>query len=281
VHYGIAAPNFESPGRLIDLAVAAERHGWDGFFLWDHVHRDGDPPPPLADTWITLGAAATQTSRIQLGSWVTPVPRRRPHVLARQVVTVDHLSGGRVILGVGLGSQGAGALGEFARFGENADVRRRAVLLDEGLEAMVGLFSGKRFSFHGSLVNVEKALFLPRPVRGHLPVWVACEWPHRSPLRRAARYDGVVPIKIVDGEYGFMTPEDVDQLRRVIQSLRAQSPRDDRFEIAVLPGPRPRASTADFEAAGATWLLASSAGGVGWDDELENLIRFGPTAMSK
>jgi alkanesulfonate monooxygenase SsuD/methylene tetrahydromethanopterin reductase-like flavin-dependent oxidoreductase (luciferase family) len=275
VKTGVAAPNFSTPDRLVALAVAAEEHGWDGFFLWDHVHREGRPPPPVSDTWTTLAAVATATERIRIGSWITPLPRRRPQVLARQVTTVDHLSGGRAVLGVGLGSRGAGReLGELARFGEDPDPRRRAVLLDEGLEAIVGLWSGEPFDLDGVLVDVEDATFLPRPVQSpRVPIWVACEWPHRRPLARAARYDGVAPIKILRGEYRFMEPADV---RAIVGEIATRRGSAEGFDVAVLTGPPPHASPAEFADAGATWLLAGSDGEAGWEDDLAQVNGLGP-----
>jgi alkanesulfonate monooxygenase SsuD/methylene tetrahydromethanopterin reductase-like flavin-dependent oxidoreductase (luciferase family) len=277
MHYGVVVPNFSTPERLVDLAVLTERHGFDGFFLWDHVQHDG-PPTPHSDTWTTLAAVATRTEHVRLGSWITPLPRRRPQVLARQVVTVDHLSGGRAILGLGLGSQGVGeSLGEFARFGEDADPRRRAVLLDEGLQALAGFFSGREFSYEGSLVKVKDAVFLPRPVQERLPIWVACEWPRRAPLRRVAAVGGVCPIKIVNGEYRFMTPEDVSELQTEIGRRRVAV---EGFDIAVVPGPPPRATASEFEEAGATWLLMGTDGEPGWEDDIAGLIARGPVVLS-
>ena len=95
--------DFADPRTVGDLARTAEAAGWDGLFVWDHlVHRfHGDRP--FADPWMLLTAAALATSRLRLGTLVTPVARRRPQALAKQVATLDVLSGGRVTLGVGLG----------------------------------------------------------------------------------------------------------------------------------------------------------------------------------
>jgi alkanesulfonate monooxygenase SsuD/methylene tetrahydromethanopterin reductase-like flavin-dependent oxidoreductase (luciferase family) len=276
VRYGVVVPNFSTPGRLVELAVLSERQGFDGFFLWDHIQHDG-PARPHADTWTTLAAVASRTERLRLGSWITPLPRRRPQVLARQVVTVDHLSAGRVVLGLGLGAHDPGSPGEFARFGEDPDPHRRAVLLDEGLDALSGFFSGRPFSYQGTLVEVQDAVFLPRPVQEKLPIWVACEWPRRAPLRRVARVDGVCPIKIVNGEYGFMTPQDVGELRAEVERRRGDV---DGFDIAVVPGPPPRAAAPEFEAAGATWLFMGSDGDEGWEDDIAGLIAIGPELFS-
>jgi alkanesulfonate monooxygenase SsuD/methylene tetrahydromethanopterin reductase-like flavin-dependent oxidoreductase (luciferase family) len=168
------------PGIVAELAVRAEQRGWDGFFVWDHVaYRE--PVTALADPWITLAAVATRTEQLVIGSLVTPLSRRRPHQLARETVTLDRLSGGRLVLGVGLGSD---RTGEFdpARFGEVGEPRERAKLLDESLERLVAYWGGE---------------FEPRPVQEpRIPVWVASRWPNRRPLARAARWDGVFPIDL-------------------------------------------------------------------------------------
>ena len=192
MRYGISVPNFGIPAHLVELGHATEHAGWDGFFLWDHMLVDADDPFPINDPWVVLGAIAQTTERVRLGTLVTPVARRRPWKLARETVTLDHLSGGRAVLGVGLGEPGDA---EFGAFGEPTDDRFRAERLDEGLEVLFGLWSGERFSFKGEHLTVDGATFLPRPVQSpRIPVWVAVVWPNRGPLRHAARCDGVAPI---------------------------------------------------------------------------------------
>ena len=123
--------------------MEAEQAGWDGFFLWDHVIAGVEGVPTL-DVWVALTAMAMTTSRIRLGATVTPLPRRRPWKLARETVTLDHLSNGRLTLGVGLGVPE-----EYETFGEDSDNKVRAAKLDEGLEILTGLWSGKPFEHHG------------------------------------------------------------------------------------------------------------------------------------
>jgi alkanesulfonate monooxygenase SsuD/methylene tetrahydromethanopterin reductase-like flavin-dependent oxidoreductase (luciferase family) len=145
VQRGIAIPNFgDDPAELIQLGVDAEAAGFDGFFLWDHIvfSNTGDGPPIL-DPWLLLAVIAARTSRIRLGTMITPVPRRRPWQLARQTATLDVLSEGRVTLGVGIGSP---AYGDFGIFGEPAGDRERAERLDEGLDVLAGLWTGDKFS---------------------------------------------------------------------------------------------------------------------------------------
>jgi alkanesulfonate monooxygenase SsuD/methylene tetrahydromethanopterin reductase-like flavin-dependent oxidoreductase (luciferase family) len=214
------------PALVVELAGRAEDRGWDGFFLWDHVaYRE--PVRAVADPWVTLAAVAAATTRLVIGPLVTPIARRRPHQLARETATLDRLSGGRLVLGVGLGSD---RTGEFdpARFGEEGSPRARARLLDEGLDRLLAYWGGE---------------FEPPPVqRPRIPVWVATRWPHRRPLRRAARFDGVFPIDLPGP----------DALAVLLGNLRALG-MPERFDVVVEnpPGTDP----APWIEAGATWCL--------------------------
>jgi alkanesulfonate monooxygenase SsuD/methylene tetrahydromethanopterin reductase-like flavin-dependent oxidoreductase (luciferase family) len=216
------------PALVAELAARAERRGWDGFFVWDHVaYRE--PVRALADPWITLAAVAMRTERVTIGSLVTPIPRRRPHQLARETVSLDRLSGGRLVLGVGLGSE---RTGEFdpARFGEEGDPKARAKLLDDGLERLLAYWDGE---------------FEPRPVqRPRIPVWVAARWPNRRPLRRAAGYEGLFPIDLPD-------PGALEQMAQEVRRMRSAGAGP--FDLVV--GNPPGADPAPWAAAGATWCL--------------------------
>ena len=192
VRFGLGVPNggdFADPQLLARLASEAELAGWDGFFLWDHVIRRA-PWQPMVDPWVTLAAVATTTDRIVLGPMVTPLARRRVSVVARQSVTLDRLSDGRLRLGVGLGAPDD----EFTRFGEDADPRRRARILDESLDALGRLWSGRPVHYAGEHVVADGVQFEPTPVAGRIPIWVAGGWPGGAPFRRAARHDGVWPV---------------------------------------------------------------------------------------
>src|SRR4051812_39329705 len=146
------------PATLADLARAAEERGWDGFFLWDHVNYR-PPVRAVADAWISLAAIAVATERLRLGPLVTPLSRRRVQKVARETVTLDHLSRGRLTFGVGLGSD---RNGELEPFGEVIDPRERAKLLDEGLQRLSDFWGGE---------------FEPAPVQSpRIPVWVAARW---------------------------------------------------------------------------------------------------------
>ena len=163
--YGIYVPNFGkaiSAKALADLAHHAEKAGWDGFFIWDHILHSKSQPFPLVDPWIALAAIATKTKKIRIGTTVTAVARRRPWKLARETVTLDHLSDGRLILGVGLGYPPDA---DFSQFGENPNPIIRAEKLDEGLEILAGLWSGKPFGYQGKHYKIEKTTFLPSHYR--------------------------------------------------------------------------------------------------------------------
>jgi alkanesulfonate monooxygenase SsuD/methylene tetrahydromethanopterin reductase-like flavin-dependent oxidoreductase (luciferase family) len=190
--FGLGVPNggdFSNPRRIAELATKAEAAGWDGFFLWDHVIRR-PPWKAMIDPWVTLAAVAVATEKMIIGPMVTPLARRRTSVLARETATLDILSNGRLRLGVGLGAPDD----EFTRFGESADPKLRAQVLDESLELLELLWSGQTVNFVGEHVMADGVQFLPRPVDGRVPIWVAGGWPGGAPFRRAARYDGVWPI---------------------------------------------------------------------------------------
>jgi alkanesulfonate monooxygenase SsuD/methylene tetrahydromethanopterin reductase-like flavin-dependent oxidoreductase (luciferase family) len=235
------------PAVMADLAEAAEQRGWDGFFLWDHVaYRE--PVRAVADPWVVLAAIACRTERLRIGPMVTPLARRRVHKLARETVTLDHLSRGRLTLGVGLGSD---RNDEFERFGEVTDPRARARLLDEGLERLAGYWAGE---------------LEPPPVQQpRIPVWVASRWPNRRPLRRAARWDGLFPIDLPG-------PEALAELVEEVRGLRAGNDDPFDFVVEVAPG----ADTESWEAAGATWVLTSF-GYTARLKEVRAAIEAGPT----
>jgi alkanesulfonate monooxygenase SsuD/methylene tetrahydromethanopterin reductase-like flavin-dependent oxidoreductase (luciferase family) len=197
VHYGLYLPNFgeccSSALELARLAREAEESGWDGFFIWDHVLWQSEGLR-VVDPWVALTAIAINTKRIRIGPLVTPLARRRPWKLARETVSLDHLSKGRLILGVGLGNP---PYEEFIRFGESGDDRVRGCKLDEALDILVGLWSGKTFSYVGKHYEIRNVQFLPTPLQSpRIPIWVAGKWPNKAPFRRAARWDGVFPLPL-------------------------------------------------------------------------------------
>lgn len=258
MRFSINIPNFgdfADARTVARTAVAAEQAGWDGLFIWDHVVHDKRERRGQAfgDPWMLLTAAALATSRIRLGTLITPVARRRPEQLARQVATLDSLSGGRVIFGTGLGGPIAD---EFGSFGDETDPRVLAERLDEGLELLDRYWSGEPVDHRGRHYEVRDMTLLPASVqRPRPPVWVGGFWPHRAPMRRAARWDGAVPL-FNDATHGHVPP--VERVREVVTYLRQQRTGTDPFEI-VLGGATPgepakaRAVLEPLIEAGATW----------------------------
>jgi alkanesulfonate monooxygenase SsuD/methylene tetrahydromethanopterin reductase-like flavin-dependent oxidoreductase (luciferase family) len=214
------------PRLLAELAGEAESRGWDGFFLWDHiVYRP--PVRAVLDPWVALAAVACATERLRLGPLVTPLSRRRVHKLARETITLDHLSGGRLTLGVGLGSDNNG---ELEPFGEVADPRERARLLDHGLERLSAFWGGE---------------FEPAPLqRPRIPVWVAARWPNRRPVRRAVQWDGLFPIELP-------SPDALAELAAEVRVPRTDPAREFDLVVDVPAGAEP----GPWAAAGATWVL--------------------------
>jgi alkanesulfonate monooxygenase SsuD/methylene tetrahydromethanopterin reductase-like flavin-dependent oxidoreductase (luciferase family) len=212
---------------LVEFGVEAEARGWDGVFLWDHIQRDVGQP--AADPWVALGAIAHATERIRLGALVTPLARRRPQKVARETASLDLLSEGRLVFGAGLGSR---AEAEFAVFGDEPDPRLRAEMLDEGLEVLVGLWSGEPFRFDGEHFKVDGARFLPTPLqRPRPPVWIAGKWPSKRPFRRAARWDGVFPLHQGIAEEETMTPEQLAEIVAYVNEYREDP--DAHYDVAV------------------------------------------------
>ena len=205
------------PKMLAEVAVAAEEAGWDGVFLWDHImYRE--PITDAGDPWIGLAAIAAATERVVLGPMVTPLPRRRPQIVARQAAALDQLSGGRFVLGAGLGLDRSGR--ELSAFGEEPDDKTRAAMLDESLQIIDGLWSGEVFTSTGIHYTVDDVRFLPRPVQGpRPPIWLAGRWPNRRPMRRAARWDGLFLIDQTDPGELASAAEFIEQERGTLDSF--------------------------------------------------------------
>jgi alkanesulfonate monooxygenase SsuD/methylene tetrahydromethanopterin reductase-like flavin-dependent oxidoreductase (luciferase family) len=253
MRYGIDVPNFGdfgNPRALADLAREAEAAGWDGFFLWDHLQTA--QPMPFTDPWVALAAMAAQTEHIRLGTLVTPLPRRRPWKLARETVSIDQLSGGRLTLGVGIGGNG---WREYSAFGEAPDDRLHGAMLDEGLEVLTGLWSGEPFSFQGQHYQVEGACFLPTPAQQpRIPIWVAGIWPHKKPFQRAARWDGVFPL--LDNK-----PMPPDDIRAMLAYIRQHRTSAEPFDVVAVGWAYEHGKEAgdalleEYAEAGVTWWL--------------------------
>lgn len=265
---GVFFPAFDGvadPNRLAELAVRAESAGWDGIFLWDHLLYDGGVDKIL-DPYISLAAIASATSTIQLGPMVTPLIRRRPQVVARQAVTLDLLSRGRLILGFGIGDDGD--VGELARFGEITNAVERGQALSEGLAVLTGLLSGSSVRHKGAHYHVDDVTFHPTAARdGGIPIWLAARWPNRAPIRRAARYGGVFVIQMED-------PNDVAQLRAQLEHDGADL---EHFNVVVsgFVGDDP----SPWARVGVDWFL-NWIGPYNLDyDEVREMIESGPRTI--
>jgi alkanesulfonate monooxygenase SsuD/methylene tetrahydromethanopterin reductase-like flavin-dependent oxidoreductase (luciferase family) len=234
------------PRETAELAAVAEEAGWDGIFTWDGIAIGaGD----TYDPWVVLAAMALRTERVTLGAIVTPPSRRRPWKLARETMSVDVLSGGRLVLPVGLGALDDAA---FGAVGEATDARTRAELLDETLAILEGLWSGEPFGFEGAHSRFPPMTFRPASVqRPRIPIWVvAIESSDRS-MARAARWDGLVS-----------QVADATGLAPITAWLDRERPswRTDGFELIAQGSTPPDAAPAaeivrPWAAAGATWWI--------------------------
>jgi alkanesulfonate monooxygenase SsuD/methylene tetrahydromethanopterin reductase-like flavin-dependent oxidoreductase (luciferase family) len=260
MRYAVNIPPFTDPSTILEMAVAADAAGWDAVFVWDHLRWNVALKLDVHDPWALLAAMAVRTERVRLGTCVTPLSRRRPHVLAKQLTTLDHLSGGRSMLGVGLG---APPDADFADFGDEADPRVRAARLDEGLGILDRLLCGDRVDHDGQHFRVHAEL-LPVPVqRPRPPIYVAGVAPHRGPLERALRWDGFFPI----GSANLLRP---DELAEYLDGVDRPTGWD--LFASLTPGFEP----SDFAAVGVTWLVDGAWPADDWVAEFSGRIADGP-----
>src|SRR5256884_2315199 len=262
MRYGICLANagtYSDPREAVRVARAAEEAGWDGLFLWDHLAFVWGHP--AADPWVTLAAIASSTSTLRIGPAVTPVARRRPHVLAQQVASLDVLSGGRVIFGAGLG----GIVSEFAKFGEPTEAKVRAAKLDEGLDLLRRYWAGEEVTHRGEHYTVDGVRLAPTPLQEGLPIWIGGNRP--ASLRRAARWDGWIADS-ADPTGMTLSPDDV------AGSIEAIGRTDD-YAVAVL-GQLDRGDPGAYEHAGATWWLENVNDQRGSPEKTLELVSAGP-----
>lgn len=271
--FGFVMPSGDA-GDAAELAFRAEQAGWDGFFVWEPVWG--------VDAWVCLTAAAMRTQRIRLGTMLTPVSRMRPWKLASETATLDNLSGGRVILSVGLGAIDTG----FAEFGEVTDRRLRAELLDEGLDILTGLWKGQPFTYDGKHYQVRPTQFYPPPPpvqQPRIPIWVVGAWPREKSMRRVLRYDGLLPMKLDrQGGVGQVKPADLKEMlayiaeRRTLDTpfdavIEGTTPGDDRAKAQEIVQP--------WVEAGATWWIEAlwdAGGGAQARQKLVRRLEQGP-----
>jgi hypothetical protein len=286
MQYAVNLPvigEYANPRVLLELAQDAERAGWDAVFVWDSLVFDVRTRPPVADPWIVLAAIAAKTERVKIGTMIAQLARRRPWKVAREIVTLDHLSTGRMILGVGLGFSGEA---EFEQFGEDGDARVRADKLDECLTIVRGLCTGEPFAFTGEYYNVRETTFLPRPVQGQVPVWVAGYWPNKRPFRRAARWDGAVPAEMDIRDDGFsILPSSPESARKMIDYISRHRTSDKPYDVVVsraLPRDHDERTKliSAYASVGVTWILRDM---LPWETPLEEavrIVRAGPLGES-
>lgn len=257
---GLSIPTMDEPANLVDLGIAADANGWDGVFLWDHTIGTPDMEMPVSDTWVVLGALAAMTHRITLGTTITALPRRQPHEVARQTVTLDRLSNGRSVLGVGLGEPPA----EYTALGRTADRPVLAEMLDEALEVLSGLWSGQPYRHDGTHYHLDDVQFLPTPRQSpRVPVWVSAMTRNERTLGRASRWDGVI-LGATNAEGGMdeLPPDAVAEV-----AARSDAPAD--IVVAAPVG----TDASRYADAGATWVLHS-----GSIDELTDVAAAPPSA---
>jgi probable F420-dependent oxidoreductase len=270
VRHGLCLANvgtYSDPRTVVALAEEAERADWEALLVWDHLGFVWGPP--AADPWVTLAAVAARTSSLLVGTNITPVPRRRPHVLAHQVATLDVLSGGRVVFAAGIG----GIPSEFTSFGEEGDARVRAEMLDEGLEVLRGLWTGGPVDHRGRFYTVDGVTLAPRPLQEHLPIWIGGN--STPALRRAARHDGWA-ADTTNPEGMTLSPEDVARSVEIIRGLRTS---EQPFDVVVMGHVErgDRDTPAAYADAGATWWLENVHDKRGDLDEMLALVRTGPS----
>ena len=282
VRFGVHVHNFgpyADTRLLAALARDAEEAGWDGFFVCDHLTASWEGrAQPIADPWIALAAAALATERVLIGPMVAALPRRRPWQLASETVTLDQLSDGRLVLGVGLGTVDSQ---NFTPFGEEPDLAVRGRTLDESLEVLTGLWRGQPFTHEGERYQVRAATFLPTPRgRARPPIWVAGSWPHRRPFRRPARWDGVfVDVEGIDWMRNqMMSPT---ELRAAVDYTLAHRQSVEPLEVVI--GGHSPASPAEaaerlvpYAEAGLTWWVEGIHPAFGSVEELRERVRRGP-----
>jgi probable F420-dependent oxidoreductase len=264
VKFGVHVTNlgtYSDPRAVVRLAQAAEASGWDALFVWDHLAFVWDAPS--ADPWVTLAAVANSTERIVVGTGVTPVPRRRPHVLAHEIATLATLSSGRFVFGAGLG----GVEREFGAFGEPMDARVRGAMLDEGLDVIRALLSGVRVSHHGHHYRVDDVVLHTAPER-KVPIWIGGR--STRALERAARFDGWFAPSCDEGQM-TMRPGDV---RAAVERIG----RERQFEVAVegYSEPGQRALHDAYAHAGATWWFEELHDRRGDPEEMQARVKAGP-----
>ncbi|MDZ7734682.1 MAG: LLM class flavin-dependent oxidoreductase [Acidimicrobiia bacterium] len=220
-------------------------------FLWDHVLRPEREPREIADVWVALAAVASATERVRLGPMVTPLARRRPNKVAREIVTLDLLSGGRLVCGFGLGDD---HYREFSAHGDVVDRRERAEMFDEGLGLLDELLRGEEVNHRGPHYVADRVVLRPLPEqRPRPPFWLAARGGAPVPTRRAARFEGLFPIEL-----------GAEELAASLALVATERGGLEGFDVAVVAVPG--RDLAPYEEAGATWAMHVFSPGATADD---------------
>jgi alkanesulfonate monooxygenase SsuD/methylene tetrahydromethanopterin reductase-like flavin-dependent oxidoreductase (luciferase family) len=277
LRYGFLVPSGD-PRTVAGLAREVEEAGWDGVFYWDGICVGA---METYDPWVVMAAMAMRTERVRIGAVLTPPARRRPWKLARETVTLDHLSGGRLVLPVGLGALDDGG---FSRVGEPTDKKVRAQLLDESLDILTGLWGGEPFSYEGEHYRMGEMTFRPPPVqRPRIPIWVVGAWPSKKSVGRALRYDGILAAAVGGGaEPPGVTPETIGEIRAYATENRVEATPFDIVWEGQTPGEDPERAASmvrPYAEAGATWWIESPWSPPNEPEDLRARIRQGPPSV--
>jgi F420-dependent oxidoreductase-like protein len=255
---------------LHDACIAAERAGWDSLWIDDHLLSDeGDPADPKMEGWATLSALAVLTEHVRLGLLVAANTFRNPGLTAKLATTVDHLSAGRVVLGLGGGwferEHDAFGIDFGAGFGERLD------RLDESVGLIRRLLDGERVTHDGRFYAMHDALCAPLPVQPRLPILIGGSGPTKT-LRTTARY--------ADLWNGYGPPEKVAATSEILRQRCAEVGRPyDEIERTVTVDVLVRDSV---EAAQAGWTQIARSYAIenrtSPDGEYRGLTAGGPVA---
>lgn len=282
MRFGLYLPtegDFADVRLLASLAREAEDAGWDGFFIWDELlpiyeHSDSvrnalGQSGNVVDAFVALTAIAATTKRLRFGALVTPLPRLRPELFAKQTATLDRYSEGRLTLGIGLGNPDT----QFTAFGGEADIRVRAAMVDEFLDLLAQLWNGQEVNTRGVHYVATGVSLVPTPVQTpRIPIWIGADSKNRAPRRRAARWDGFVPASDSWPD-GVISVADYEAFVADITALR---PRLHPFDVVLIGNATGTLPTTDslpaYAAAGVTWVLIQALS----VDDAQSRIRNGP-----
>lgn len=283
MRYGLVLPNWEAGAdvaRLVDAAVTAEKSGWDGVFLADHLIF---PPPSelgaastvsdhwaMPDPWMVLSAIAVRTQTIRLGTWVTPVGRRQPWQLARDLATLDRLSGGRVMLGAGLGRRP-----DYEQFGYPWTLKWAAERTDEALAVIDQLWTGDPVTFKGDHFELDDVVLLPTPLqRPRIPIVIGGLWPRKPAVRRGAAWDGIMTHFPGDGVIPSDDAPPEEHASEMVNFYRTQTDQPGEIFLPMTPDNASSDWHSLCKELEATWLYTAKLEG-NWSID-ESLISNGP-----